>query len=135
MRMWMVDPKLLCKKHLNGEHFECHMTSGGLEKNKTVALVKTLAKQRMLELNSLWERHEALAKEMVRRGGNHKSELWFEPELYMHSLDLPNTTVDVDESLRELCRRCPDCRTRINAAGIFPDTSIPSPNGEYRKEA
>lgn len=28
MRMWMVDPKIMCRKHLLGEHLELHMLAG-----------------------------------------------------------------------------------------------------------
>ena len=34
MRMWMIDPKMLCKKHLLGEHVELHMFVGTINKNK-----------------------------------------------------------------------------------------------------
>jgi len=28
MRMWMLNPKALCRKHLMGEHVEIHMLVG-----------------------------------------------------------------------------------------------------------
>ena len=36
MRMWMVDPSLLCRKHLLGEHLECHMFVGTINKNISI---------------------------------------------------------------------------------------------------
>jgi hypothetical protein len=30
MRMWMVPPKVMCRKHLLGEHVEIHMLAGSL---------------------------------------------------------------------------------------------------------
>jgi hypothetical protein len=32
----MVDPELLCDKHLLGEHLECHMFAGCLNKERKV---------------------------------------------------------------------------------------------------
>ena len=32
MRMWNVDPKLMCNKHLLGEHVEMHMFFGTIQK-------------------------------------------------------------------------------------------------------
>ena len=34
MRQWMVDPRLLCRKHLLGEHVENHMFIGTLKRVK-----------------------------------------------------------------------------------------------------
>lgn len=32
----MVEPRLLCRRHLLGEHFELHMLVGALERGKSV---------------------------------------------------------------------------------------------------
>lgn len=37
MRMWMIDPKKMCNKHLFGEHVELHMFVGIINKNKSLA--------------------------------------------------------------------------------------------------
>ena len=36
MRMWMVDPKKMCRKHLLGEHVEIHMMVGTLLKGRSI---------------------------------------------------------------------------------------------------
>ena len=36
MRMWMIDPKLLCRKHLLGEHGEIHKHLPSLRKGHRV---------------------------------------------------------------------------------------------------
>ena len=38
MRMWMIDPTMLCTKHLLGEHVELHMFVGTINKNKKLNL-------------------------------------------------------------------------------------------------
>ncbi|MHB8762095.1 MAG: pyrimidine dimer DNA glycosylase/endonuclease V [Coriobacteriia bacterium] len=58
----MIDPVLLCDRHLLGEHVECHMLAGSLARRRSIDgfIVKGL-----LEPESLVERHDALAGEMV----------------------------------------------------------------------
>lgn len=116
MRMWMVPPKVLCGQHLTGEHYETHMTYGALAKNKPggVNLVKALCNKGMMELSALQDRHDALAAELLARGGNHKSPLIFEWEMFRDHYDLPDTKVDVMESMMELHKRCPKCRVKID---------------------
>ena len=72
MRMWMVKPQLMCRKHLLGEHVEIHMLVGSIQRGKSVA--GFLAKG-LLEPQSIRSRHEILVVEMLRRGYTHKSEL------------------------------------------------------------
>lgn len=36
MRMWMVDVKCLCRKHLLGEHSETHMFTGTIKKGTSI---------------------------------------------------------------------------------------------------
>ena len=72
MRLWLVDPKLLCRKHLLGEHVECHMFVGALNKGKSV---KGFLRNGLFHGPALKNRHEELAAEIERRGYNHKSPL------------------------------------------------------------
>ena len=36
MRMWMLPPKGLCRKHLLGEHVELHMLLGSMRRGKNI---------------------------------------------------------------------------------------------------
>lgn len=36
MRMWNINPRYMCRKHLLGEHVETHMLVGSLRKEKSV---------------------------------------------------------------------------------------------------
>lgn len=77
MRVWDVTPRCLCRKHLLGEHRELHglwniltkhKGSGGYSRHpETLRWVG--------KLKALYNRHEALVKEMGRRGYNHQSPL------------------------------------------------------------
>lgn len=72
MRMWMVDPKILCNKHLLGEHVELHMFIGSINKGRDI---EGYVKNNLIEPSKLYQRHQELVNEMKRRGMNHKSEL------------------------------------------------------------
>lgn len=104
MRMWMVDPKLLCRKHLLGEHGEIHK-----HRHNFVKKYKMAGRMGQIDPEQQQTRHDELAAEMLRRGYNHQSP--YEQPDVSH---LPEMRVDVEESLRELCRRCPDCKERID---------------------
>lgn len=107
MRMWMVDPKIMCRQHLLGEHVEHHMFIGTL--NKGVAIKGYLA-DNLMEPASLQARHDELVVEMERRGYNHKSPL--PPSLAQLPKADFETKIDREASLAELLRRCPECAAR-----------------------
>lgn len=97
----MVPPNTMCRKHLLGEHVEIHMAIGALKKGKSLA---GFLNKRLLEIHSLYSRHEALAHEMLLRGYQHQSEL---PQM---PLPYETATVDVAASWMELKRRCAECK-------------------------
>lgn len=115
MRMWMVDPKIMCRQHLLGEHVEIHMLVGTLNKGKSI---QGYLDRGLVEPHLMWLRHERLVLEMLRRGYRHNSPL---PE-YDYEAQCPKPEqkciglglyyVDVKESVKELIRRCPECKAR-----------------------
>jgi hypothetical protein len=107
MRMWMVDPKKMCRKHLLGEHVEIHMMVGTLLKGRSI---EGFLKRGLLEPQSARRRHDALAAEMQTRGYNHSSPL---PQFPHYDYVIP---VVRERSEAELAARCPDCRKLIETA-------------------
>jgi len=103
MRMWNVDPAVLCRKHLLGEHVELHMAVGSIKRGKNLGRFIT---DGLIETGAIQSRHQALALEMGRRGYRHKSPLHYHDALHMGH-------VDSHASMLELARRCPDCRARM----------------------
>ncbi|MFA5363905.1 MAG: pyrimidine dimer DNA glycosylase/endonuclease V [Candidatus Bathyarchaeia archaeon] len=102
----MVSPRFMCRQHLLGEHVEIHMFIGTLTKNKTV---KGYLEKGLLEVHSLYARHEELVKEMTRRGYKHCSsvdECW----RFVDKLGV----VDRKKSLEDLLTRCPRCSSRYS---------------------
>ena len=113
MRQWMVDPKIMCRKHLLGEHVEHHMLLGTLKKKKNV---QGYVDKNLFEPQRLFSRHAELVKEMYRRKFNHQSELTEDSSVLDY---LPrnqyNNVINKEESLKELLRRCPECRKRYES--------------------
>ena len=111
MRMWKVPPKVVCRRHLLGEHYEMHMFLGSYKKNISL---KGFINNGMLDPSCMLERHEELVDEMSKRGYDHDSPI--ENEL---CLSLANdykdyeSCVDVDENIKELIKRCEECESRI----------------------
>lgn len=104
MRMWKVNPKNMCRNHLLGEHLEMHMFAGSIMKGISIS---GYAKTGLVEVNNIQKRHEALSREMERRGFVHKSPL---PEGFMKKYSGSNGKVSIKNNIIELKRRCRECR-------------------------
>ena len=106
MRQWLVDPRLLCRKHLLGEHVEHHMFVGSISKGKSV---KGFLSDGLLEPKTLHARHAQLANEMISRGYNHKS-----PLLDVDISHLSDGKIDINRNIDDLRGRCDACADRIS---------------------
>lgn len=107
MRMWMIDPRILCRKHLLGEHGEIHK-----HRHNFVKKHRMEGRRGQIEPKAMKKRHDELAKEMTNRGYNHKS-----PFIQPDTSHLPNMEVDKKESLSLLLERCSECKKRLLALG------------------
>jgi len=111
--MWLCDPKIMCQKHLCGEHVEMHMFLGSLKQGKKISgyIEKNLFEPMVLRL-----RHNELADEMTRRGYNHKSPIDYD-EAIKTVFTLPAwdrlRTINKDAALGDLLDRCPECLSRF----------------------
>jgi len=109
MRMWLVDPQIMCRQHLLGEHSELHMFIGSLQKKKNLDGFFT---NNCLEPRRIYERHQELVNEMKSRGYNHQSPL--EENDCICVLNLSNEQqyweINNQESLELLLERCPICK-------------------------
>lgn len=100
MRMWGVDPRKMCRQHLLGEHLEMHMFIGTIREGKSLT---GYINNGLVELHLIVTRHDSLAKEMKKRGYNHKSPLKYFP--------LPKGgKISRVENVKELKKRCKECR-------------------------
>jgi hypothetical protein len=108
--MWMVDPVLMCREHLLGEHREMHALVGMLTRKKSLT---GYIKKGLLTPKLIGKRHDQLAKEIVKRGYNHLTPMIFEQELldYLPE-EQQNSKVDLQWSQTCLVLRCDRCKDR-----------------------
>jgi hypothetical protein len=116
MRDWGVNPKFLCRKHLLGNHVELHMAVGCILKYRSL---KKYVIDGLLSICMLRKRHDQIVTEMTLRGMKHKTELLpFEPIFVnkyesIHHINYYTNNININKNLKELARRCPGCRKRI----------------------
>ena len=91
MRMWMVNPRIMCRQHLLGEHVEIHMFIGTINRGKSV---KGYLEKGLLEVHNLYNRHEELVKEMKWK--------------FVEKVGI----IDKERNLNELISRCSKCEKR-----------------------
>lgn len=108
MRMWMIDPKLLCNKHLLGEHGEIHKHRHNFVKGHSIA--GRIFPIVQIEPASMQSRHDALVCEMTIRGMNHNSP-YEQPDLSFYE-EIADVKVNVSESHKDLISRCAHCATK-----------------------
>ena len=106
MRMWMVDPAILCRQHLLGEHLELHMFVGTINKGHSLW---GYVNNNLCDPSSIISRHDALVKEIEKRGYNHQSPLYLEKQLPCHP-------INIKTAQQELLTRCSECSKRLGEA-------------------
>ena len=108
MRMWNVNPSIMCRQHLLGEHLEMHMFAGAISKGKDIS---GYLRGGLVNPEEIKERHDALVMEMERRGMNHASPMRSNPRLKQY---MRVCTVDEQAVRRILLSRCDECRKRVH---------------------
>jgi len=112
MRMWMTNPKIMCNKHLLGEHVELHMFVGSIKKK--IGL-DGYVKNKLLELKSIHSRHKELSIEMINRGMKHSSPLDVDVDISFYPNTVIESVVPREWSKNELLNRCIECKRRYDA--------------------
>lgn len=113
--MWMLNPKMLCNKHLLGEHGEIHKHRHNfVKKHNMTGRMEPVVQ---IEPKSMGSRHDELAQEMLDRNMNHQSP-FEQPNISYLPERFQLMEVDLSVSIEDLKNRCPDCAERIakNAA-------------------
>ena len=109
----MIEPKLLCNKHLLGEHGELHKFIPSFKKKYRID--NRVSPVVQIELTSYQSRHDELAEEMLSRGMNHKSPLPELPDFSYLPQEQFKAKVNRGTSKIDLHKRCSDCRSRDNS--------------------
>lgn len=109
--MWGINPKLLCDKHLIGEHGEIHKHRHNFVKKHSIA--KRISPVVQIEPQNMETRHNQLVIEMLARGFNHNSPYEL-PDLSYLPINERNAKIDVQNSISDLSNRCPECHKRLS---------------------
>jgi len=102
----MVDPRMMCRQHLLGEHYELHKFLGAWKKKKNLSgyYLNGLVDPRRLKA-----RHDELVTEMERRNmSGHKSPM----KQIKVSNKIPLVFISPERNLNELTERCVRCHIR-----------------------
>jgi len=75
MRIWDIQPKYLCNKHLIAEHGELHSLWSVINNHKKGFSHHPETERWRGKLRALYLRHQELANEIVKRGFRHQSPL------------------------------------------------------------
>ena len=75
MRIWDIEPALLCRKHLLGEHRELHAVRSILTQDRKGYARHPETLRWHGRLAALYTRHESLVAEITRRGYRHATPL------------------------------------------------------------
>lgn len=114
MRMWMVNPKFLCTKHLLGEHGEIHKHRHNFVKKHSIT---GRIQGNACEPLSMQTRHDELETEIryraVQEGRTPPSSPYTLPDLSHLPENEKNFKVDVNSSLELLKQRCLICSQKI----------------------
>ena len=106
--MWNVDPRLLCQRHLLGEHKELHMFVGAVQKGRSVAGFL----YGLVDPHLVLVRHNELVGEMRRRGYRHDSPLDVSPQLLSELFPGQYPVATEEHNRAELAYRCQLCAKR-----------------------
>jgi hypothetical protein len=112
MRMWGINPKLLCRQHLLGEHNEIHKHRHNFVKHHSIA--KRISPVVQIEPENMKKRHDEIVAEMIDRGYNHNSP-YEQPDLSYLKSEEKYAKISLDVSITDLRNRCPECTKRITS--------------------
>lgn len=109
----MIDTKLMCDKHILGEHGEIHKHKHNFVKKHNMG--GRLAFPSQISPREMQSRHDELVVEMIARGMNHKSD-YEQPDVEYLFNDNPYSyecKIDIEHNLNDLANRCVECSKRI----------------------
>ena len=112
MRMWMVDSKKMCRKHLGAEYVECLMIAACMKRKRRL---DGYFAHNCIEPKSLVSRFAELKKEMLRRGYRARRTLLRADFSYLPA-GQQRFRIDRKASSAMLYGRCAECRKAAGKA-------------------
>lgn len=119
MRIWDLPVRVLCRKHLLGEHRELHAIWTILTEDRQGYRHHPEVKRWEGHLQHLADRHREQVEEMDQRGWNHKSPIFFERSAIDQLADLlesppepPGLVNTLEEQRRILIEKGCECQVK-----------------------
>jgi hypothetical protein len=112
MRMWGINPKCLCRKHLLGEHNEIHKHRHNFVKHHSIK--NRISPIVQIEPENMKKRHDELVEEMINRGYNHQSP-YDQPDLTHLKDEERYAKISIGVSISDLKSRCTECAEKITS--------------------
>ncbi len=109
MRMWMVDPRIMCRQHLIGEYRELFTITGILKKK---IKIDGYIRNNLIELSSLQSRYQELKEEMLNRSYKPVKPFLIPEDLSYLEKSILEYKIDRPPALADLLNRCSVCRER-----------------------
>jgi hypothetical protein len=113
MRMWMTDPRLMCRQHLLGEHGEIHKHRHNFVKGHSIA---GRIAGNAVEPISMQIRHDELEAEIRRRarkaGRKPPKSPYEQPDLSGYPEEHRTYKINREAATALLLGRCEECRRR-----------------------
>ena len=111
MRMWMLPPETMCRKHLLGEHVELHMLLGSLRRGKNI---DGFLAGKLVDPGACSGGTRSLCSKWSGAATGHASPLdEAECETLARRYGRTGTGIDAGANAAELARRCPECAKRL----------------------
>jgi len=110
--MWGINPKLLCRQHLLGEHNEIHKHRHNFVKQHSIS--KRVSPVVQIAPEQMKKRHDELVREMIARGYNHNSP-YEQPDLSHLKPEERYAEIDTNVSILDLTLRCSECAKRLKS--------------------
>jgi hypothetical protein len=89
MRVWDLDPKKLCLKHLMKEHADIHVVWNILTEKNKKKFVHVEIKRWIGKEKALFNRHALIVDELLSRGLTHMTEL----------IGLPENSIEIQDEI------------------------------------
>ena len=108
MRIWDVPPEKLCRSHLLGEHSELHGIWSILTEDRQGYANHPEVIRWRGKLRALYEKHQEIVDEMLRRGYQHNSPL--DPQLATGAGSQEEFVDSIEAQVQILKDKGCDCR-------------------------
>lgn len=109
MRMWMTNPRIMCRQHLIGEYRELFTFVGSIKKQISL---DGYFKNNLVEPKSLISRYKQLKEEMLFRKYEPKAKFIFNDNMLNYLDNKKFIMINKSKAKKDLLSRCEECNRR-----------------------